>query len=232
VARAGLVALTLSLAALVAAARPAPGEEPRTLVVWMGPGLQCGRGAGGFGAANPDWGVGPGFSVTLHRAGVPFGARVDAGFATLGGPPGDVVFDDGVGLVPGRIETSTRVSWALAGVQWQRPAGEAAAFANLLVGLGGTRTEAATLEGLAFDPSGRPESHRGFAWGGGVGLRKRLRAGSNAAGAIEIAYRGLPGVDYVDAPPFDSDASGSRYRVAHGALHAVVAQLAITFTRK
>lgn len=231
----GALAVVVAVAAAaagIAAAGPAHGQEPRTAEIWLGPALHLGRGLGDFGAANPDWGVGPGFVMTIRPLSAALGGRVDAGFATLGGPAGDVVLSDSLGPVAGRAETSTRVSWALFGVQWEREAGDVAVVASLLAGFGGSRVEATSLEGLALDPSGRPASHRGFAWGGGLGLRKRLPWASNVAGALEVAYRALPGADYVAAPPFERDTGDSRYRVARGTVHAVVAQLAVHFTRQ
>lgn len=233
--RLGAAALLVALAAPGPAAVPAGAAETRTLDVWLGPSLFVARGVARFGQANPDLGIGPGFAASLHGFRSPIGARVDLGMATVGNRPADVLVPslfDSASFEPGRIETSTRVSWALVGPEWRVRSGDVAAHLNALVGLGGARVEGSDISGLIFDPPGRPASHRGFCWGAGAGVRKRVRPGSNVAAALGVAYRALPGVDFVGAPPFDSDASGSRYRVEHGTVHVIAGRIAVEFTRQ
>lgn|GEM_PF-5658515 len=220
-------------AVVLAAALAPPGAaraEERVLALWLGPGVRVERGAGAFGDAG-GWGLGPAFRVTAHRAGGALGVRLDAGLVSLDGPQGEVAFTDTLGTYAGRVETATRASWALLGPQWERRSGGITAFVNVLAGVGGSRTDAETLEGLAFEPDGRPASRRGFAWGAGAGLRRPFPRAPHVALTCELAWREMTSARWVAAPPFENGPDGPRYRAVRGRLRTLGAHAAVEFTR-
>jgi hypothetical protein len=234
-----MLASLASLAALAAlapcaAGAPAIEDNERDWNVWMGPEVIASRPIGAFGEATDRVAFGPAFVLMLRPGGHSLGFRFDAALHAHDGESAEVVVDDGLGgTVNSTVQSKSRLSEAALGVQWERRVSRNVIYAHAVFGICGIRTEVKTLSALAgFEPPGRPESNRGIMWGGGVGLRRRISRGKNAAWLLELSYRRREDAYYVASPPFDSPNSSPTYRVTHDALETVSARLGLVFTKK